>query len=169
MIVFEIRKGAIKEASEVCEQVYSSVYKETMLKARRVVAVHEKTIPKTTSGKIQRNKTRLALRAGKLEVVHDAIFGKVEYEPEVEEMKAPPVVNSELLEVQKPKVCIVGAGMSGLVSAKTFLESGFDVTVFESRETLGGVWSPDAQYYSATTQGLVTIYLIYVITVEFCA
>ncbi len=159
-IVFEIRKGAIEEAPEVCKLVYWSVYKEMMLRARRVVAVHEKTIPKTTSGKIQRRGTRQALREGKLQVVHDAIFGEEKCETVVEEeMKAPPEVNSEQqLKVQKPKVCVVGAGMSGLVSAKTCLESGFDVTVFESRETLGGVWSSDAQYYSATTQGLVTIY-----------
>ncbi len=53
---------------------------------------------------------------------------------------------------QRKKVCVVGAGMSGLVSAKTLLESEFDVTIFEKRHTLGGIWSPGAQYYSVTTQ-----------------
>ncbi len=155
--MFEIRDSAIEEAAEVCRLVYSSVYKEMLLKVQRVIAVSEKTIPKTTSGKIQRRQTRLALNAGKLKIVYDAAFGQKAHEPVVEEeMGSSSKVNNEMLEVQKPKVCVVGAGMSGLVSAKTCLESGFDVTVFESRGTLGGVWSPDAQYYSVTTQGLVT-------------
>ncbi|MGB3637907.1 MAG: NAD(P)-binding protein [Rivularia sp. (in: cyanobacteria)] len=31
------------------------------------------------------------------------------------------------------KVCVIGVGVSGLVAAKTFLEDGFDVTVFEKK------------------------------------
>ncbi len=156
--MFEIRNTAIEEAAEICRQVYSSVYKEMILKAQRVIAVREKTIPKTSSGKIQRSKTRFAMNAGELKIVYDAVFGQKVHKPVVEEeMGSSSKINSEMLEVQKPKVCVVGAGMAGLVSAKTCLESGFDVTVFESRESLGGVWSPDAQYYSVTTQGLVTI------------
>ncbi|CCG81284.1 Thiol-specific monooxygenase [Taphrina deformans PYCC 5710] len=38
-------------------------------------------------------------------------------------------------------ILIVGAGASGLVSAKAFLSEGFtDVTIFERREDVGGVW-----------------------------
>ncbi len=158
-IVFEIRKGAIEEAPEICKLIYTSVYKGMMLKARRVVAIKEKTIPKTTSGKIQRRAIRQALRDSNLQIVHDAVFGKA-IPVDEEEMEVPTEVIGEQpqLKMQKPKVCVVGAGMSGLVSAKTCLESGLDVTVFESRETLGGVWAHDSQYYSATSQGLVTIY-----------
>ena len=40
-----------------------------------------------------------------------------------------------------PRVCVVGAGLSGLTSAKEFKQRGFDVTVFERSSKLGGVWN----------------------------
>lgn len=42
------------------------------------VAIEERTIPKTTSGKIQRRKTRAMLHAGALEVVQELRFDPVE-------------------------------------------------------------------------------------------
>ncbi|MEM6753250.1 MAG: NAD(P)-binding domain-containing protein [Cyanobacteria bacterium P01_C01_bin.38] len=50
------------------------------------------------------------------------------------------------------KVCVIGAGVSGLVAAKTFLEDGFDVTVFEKKPSLGGVWEKSRTYPQVTTQ-----------------
>ena len=38
------------------------------------------------------------------------------------------------------KIGIIGAGVSGLIAAKTFLEEGFDCEIFERKESLGGVW-----------------------------
>ncbi|MGI9325758.1 MAG: pentapeptide repeat-containing protein [Pseudomonadales bacterium] len=38
------------------------------------------------------------------------------------------------------KIGIIGAGVSGLIAAKTFLEEGFDCEVFERKGSLGGVW-----------------------------
>lgn len=43
----------------------------------------------------------------------------------------------------KPRVAILGAGPSGLVSAKSALESGLHPVVFEKAETLGGLWRSD--------------------------
>ena len=45
---------------------------------------------------------------------------------------------------------IVGAGVSGLIAAKTFLEEGFDCEVFERNGSLGGVW--EAGYHSLRLQ-----------------
>ncbi|MBP6829064.1 MAG: NAD(P)-binding domain-containing protein [Saprospiraceae bacterium] len=50
------------------------------------------------------------------------------------------------------KIAIVGAGLSGLVTAKTLLEYGHEVTVFEKESEIGGVWSPCRHYPGLTTQ-----------------
>ncbi|MEB3151591.1 MAG: NAD(P)-binding domain-containing protein [Sphaerospermopsis sp.] len=44
------------------------------------------------------------------------------------------------------KICVIGAGVSGLVAAKTFLEEGYDITVFEKQANLGGVWEKTRSY-----------------------
>jgi Flavin-binding monooxygenase-like len=44
------------------------------------------------------------------------------------------------------RVAIVGAGPSGLVAAKEALEAGFDVTVFETSDDLGGQWYTTAAH-----------------------
>lgn len=46
----------------------------------------------------------------------------------------------------KPRACVVGAGISGLVAAKVLTADGFDVTVFERHHELGGVWASDHTY-----------------------
>jgi len=47
----------------------------------------------------------------------------------------------------EPKsVCVLGAGVSGLVTAKTLLEDGFDVQVLEKDSDLGGTWAPSRTY-----------------------
>ncbi|KAK4508346.1 hypothetical protein PRZ48_002084 [Zasmidium cellare] len=38
------------------------------------------------------------------------------------------------------RVCIVGAGSSGLVATKCFVEEGYDVTTFERNDHVGGLW-----------------------------
>jgi hypothetical protein len=37
-------------------------------------------------------------------------------------------------------VCVIGAGPSGLAAAKNFLDAGFDVTVYEAGDGIGGNW-----------------------------
>ncbi len=49
-------------------------------------------------------------------------------------------------------VCVIGAGVSGLVAAKIFSQEGAKVTVFEKEPDLGGVWTPRRVYPSLTTQ-----------------
>ena len=44
------------------------------------------------------------------------------------------------------RVCIVGAGVAGLVTAKVLKQDGFDVVVFEKEAELGGVWAQSRTY-----------------------
>lgn len=44
------------------------------------------------------------------------------------------------------RACVVGAGPAGIVSAKVLLEDGFDVTVFDKYQRVGGIWSPGGCY-----------------------
>ena len=50
------------------------------------------------------------------------------------------------------RIAIVGAGLSGLVTAKTFLEEGFQVALFETETEVGGVWARSRRYPGVTTQ-----------------
>ena len=42
--------------------------------------------------------------------------------------------------VKQKIVCVIGAGVSGLVAAKTFGARGHQVTILERSGDLGGVW-----------------------------
>lgn len=51
------------------------------------------------------------------------------------------------------KICIVGAGSSGLTAAKNLVERGFEVDVIEREDDLGGNWNfgkPNARVYAST-------------------
>ena len=44
------------------------------------------------------------------------------------------------------RVCIIGAGISGLVTAKVMRDDGFEVVVFEKADAIGGVWEATRTY-----------------------
>jgi cation diffusion facilitator CzcD-associated flavoprotein CzcO len=44
------------------------------------------------------------------------------------------------------RVCVIGAGIAGLVTAKVLTEDGFEVVVFEKQAELGGVWASSRTY-----------------------
>ena len=50
------------------------------------------------------------------------------------------------------KVCVIGAGISGLVAAKVLLGRGHDVAIVEKSGDLGGVWEPARSYPGVRTQ-----------------
>ena len=50
------------------------------------------------------------------------------------------------------RVCVIGAGISGLVAAKVMRGRGRDVTVVEKSGDLGGVWEPTRSYPGVRTQ-----------------
>jgi cation diffusion facilitator CzcD-associated flavoprotein CzcO len=44
------------------------------------------------------------------------------------------------------RVCVIGAGISGLVTGRVLLDDGFDVVLFEKEAELGGVWAASRTY-----------------------
>lgn len=60
--------------------------------------------------------------------------------------------------VEKKKVCVIGAGVSGLAAAKAFRERGHEVTVVERGHDLGGVWEPSRSYPDVQTQSPKELY-----------
>lgn len=54
----------------------------------------------------------------------------------------PPRSNSEL---RRPKVAVIGAGITGVTAAAHCVGHGFDVVIFEagSKDRLGGIWTVD--------------------------
>jgi dimethylaniline monooxygenase (N-oxide forming) len=53
---------------------------------------------------------------------------------------------------------IIGAGVSGLTTAKTCLEYGYSIKVFERDKELGGVWASSQRYPGVTTQNTKDTY-----------
>lgn len=53
---------------------------------------------------------------------------------------------------------IVGAGLSGLVTAKTCLEYGYKIKLYEKESELGGVWASSRRYPGVTTQNTKDTY-----------
>lgn len=54
--------------------------------------------------------------------------------------------------MQAKQVCVIGSGVSGLTTAKTFIEAGYEVRVFEKQSGLGGVWEKSRNYPGLTIQ-----------------
>lgn len=55
-------------------------------------------------------------------------------------------------------VCVIGSGISGLVTAKTFIEDGYNVTIFEKKAGLGGVWEKSRTYPGLSSQNTSDTY-----------
>jgi dimethylaniline monooxygenase (N-oxide forming) len=60
--------------------------------------------------------------------------------------------------VKQKTVCVIGAGVSGLVAAKTFAARGHEVTILERSGDLGGVWEPARSYPDVQTQSPKELY-----------
>jgi cation diffusion facilitator CzcD-associated flavoprotein CzcO len=58
-------------------------------------------------------------------------------------------------------VGVIGAGVSGLVTAKTFLAESYEVTVFEKQKSVGGVWEKSRTYPGLTLQSPRDTYCFY--------
>jgi cation diffusion facilitator CzcD-associated flavoprotein CzcO len=60
--------------------------------------------------------------------------------------------------MKSKEICVIGAGISGLVTAKTFIEDGYNVTIFEKKEELGGVWEKSRTYPGLSSQNTSDTY-----------
>ena len=56
------------------------------------------------------------------------------------------------------RICVIGAGVSGMVATKVLLEDGFDVDVIEAQSDLGGTWHPDNTYPGLRTNDVRELY-----------
>ncbi|WP_158844011.1 flavin-containing monooxygenase [Saccharothrix deserti] len=56
------------------------------------------------------------------------------------------------------RACVVGAGPAGIVTAKVLLENGFDVTVFDKYQRVGGIWSPGGCYDGLANQSALRLF-----------
>src|SRR3954453_13561336 len=59
---------------------------------------------------------------------------------------------------KQKNVCVIGAGVSGLVAAKTFNARGHRETILERSGDLGGVWEPARSYPDVQTQSPKELY-----------
>ncbi|CAM9505471.1 unnamed protein product, partial [Chrysoparadoxa australica] len=95
-VVFEIRKAHEPAAPTLVQEVHASILGTCGISASSVTAVKEKTIPKTTSGKIRRRATRTALHDGQLHTICCETFDMTQHEqaqaPEAESVPTTTVV-----------------------------------------------------------------------------
>jgi len=54
---------------------------------------------------------------------------------------------------EKKKVCVIGAGASGLSAIKSCLEENFEVVCYDQSDYLGGLW----RYRDADVDGLASV------------
>eukprot|EP00797_Seminavis_robusta_P005916 Sro1398_g269260.1 Putative fatty-acid--CoA ligase FadD21 (1315) ;mRNA; f:11828-16087 len=69
-VVFEIRNANKKTAQTVCEAIKSAIIQDIGIVPSKIIALEERSIAKTTSGKIQRRRNRDLLHANQ----HKAVF-----------------------------------------------------------------------------------------------
>jgi dimethylaniline monooxygenase (N-oxide forming) len=60
--------------------------------------------------------------------------------------------------VKQKNICVIGAGIAGLTTAKVFQARGHNVTILECSGDLGGVWEPARSYPEVQTQSPKDLY-----------
>lgn len=62
------------------------------------------------------------------------------------------------MSASRKKVCVIGAGVSGLAAARWFKQFGHEVVVADRGPDLGGVWDPSRSYPDVQTQSPKELY-----------
>jgi hypothetical protein len=163
-VVFEIRNCSRDSAKDVCALVRSRIHDKIGIPPHRLVAIKERSILKTTSGKIQRNATRSALHQGLLDIVFEWNSSAVnETLPSVvgegrrEEEGSICLPHSSRRISPEKRICILGAGPGGLSLAHFLQKRGYSlVDVYEKESIVGGkakgVWCESRNEYVGSGQ-----------------
>jgi acyl-CoA synthetase (AMP-forming)/AMP-acid ligase II/acyl carrier protein len=69
VVVWEVERAKMSDPQEVITAVRGAVAKQESVAVQTVVLIEARSIPKTSSGKLQRRQTRTELREGTLEIV----------------------------------------------------------------------------------------------------
>ena len=118
-IVFEVYDGKEAEVPANVQHISRIVSAEVGISPSRIVAIKARSIPKTTSGKIQRHATKRALIEGSLKVFYDTASAAVER--------------------QESRICIIGAGLAGLSLAHFLQKRGYkQIHVYDRDAGVGG-------------------------------
>lgn len=143
-IVLEIRKSHEKDAANVLAQIYNSIVQEIGITPTRLVAIKQRTIHKTTSGKIQRNANHKALNERKLSVIYEYktashVLKQLNNELNATRQRSDSALNKKM--DFDSDVLVVGAGIVGLCFARDIAALGYQVTVVEKSNKVGGTWA----------------------------
>lgn len=144
VIVFEVRNSSRNQATELAQVVHQAVASNIGLVPSRMIAIAERTIPKTTSGKIRRRQTRMALRKGKLVAVgeirdHSHQFANLSYV--VPENVPSDVIPSSIHEV-----------VSSIAINEQLLEEKFEQLQLKSLPGVAAAWSAADKSQAALQQ-----------------
>lgn len=70
-VVFELRAEFAKDVVDIVTHIRGEIIKKNGIMPKRIVAIKDRTILKTTSGKIKRKANRQALHSNSLQVLHE--------------------------------------------------------------------------------------------------
>ncbi len=132
-VIFEVKSsllsesksesGSLEQLRNVIANVRSDVAQKTGISLTRIVAISEGSIPKTTSGKIQRKASREALKTGNLNVLFDSRFGDGALLSK--EVRAPGSGQFDMLSLQQSSTTVVSS--TGNVHSSLDICSAFGV------------------------------------------
>lgn len=136
-----------EEAEQVCAEIKKTILREIGVPVARIVLIHSRTFPRTSSGKIRRNECRQMLIQDELQIVYEwnikdrvgalrasattaSAVGSTEASSASQDKAQPPVQQSDLFEIKAIIKSWLADGlnmsMTDIPSSATFAEFGID-------------------------------------------